>query len=89
MRLTQLAQTLSEDAIRQLLKLKRSSARIQALQKQRGKLMRQLVALDRRLGKAAGKAIGMPTKRRLSPAGRRRIILAQKRRWAAARAKKA
>ena len=90
MRLTQLAERLSESAIRQLLKLKKSSSRLKTLQKQRAKLMKQLVALDRKLGKAAGKAIGLPAKRRrLSPAGRRRIILAQKRRWAAAKSKKA
>ena len=89
MRLTQLAESLSESAIRQLLKLKKGSARMKALQKQRAKLMKQLAALDRKLGKAAGKAIGItPKRRRLSAAGRRRIILAQKRRWAAARAKK-
>ena len=86
MRLAILAQKLSENSIRALLKMKRRAQKVQGLKTQYQRLRRKLTSLDRKIQKMSTGATtldrGTPKHRRLSPAGRRRIVLAQKRRWA-------
>ena len=85
MRLAALAQKLSENSIRSLLRMKRQAQKVKGLKAQYQKLHRKLAAIDRRIQKMSTGATSLSrpkATRRLSAAGRRRIVLAQKRRWA-------
>ncbi|GEM_PF-6987664 len=87
MRLMNLAERLSENSIRALLRMKRQGRRLKILKTQYGRLRRKLATLDRRIQKLSTGATSLSAapkakRGRLSAAGRRRIILAQKRRWA-------
>ncbi len=85
MKLAALAQRLSESSIRSLLKMKRQGRKLKALKTQYQGLRRKLASLDRKIQKLSTGATSLSrpkARRRLSAAGRRRIVLAQKRRWA-------
>ena len=86
MRLAALAQKLSEDSIRALLRMKRQGRKVQVLKTQYQRLRRKLATLDRKIQKLSTGATSLSApktkRRRLSASGRRLIVLAQRRRWA-------
>ena len=87
MRLAQLAERLSVDSIRSLLKLKRRVSRLKTLQAEERRLRRQLTAVERKI-RSLGAASARKRRSRLSAAARERIRQAQKKRCAAFRSKK-
>ena len=88
MRMQRLADSLSEDAIRNLLKLKRQGRKVAGLKKALTGLLRKAERVAKQIAKIEGKGAPRP-KRKLSAAGRKRIAQAQKRRWAKAKKGKA
>ena len=86
MRMQRLADSLSEDAIRNLLKLKRQGRKVAGLKKALTGLLKKATKVAKQIAQIEGKGVPRP-KRRISAAGRRRIAQAQKRRWAASKKK--
>lgn len=90
MRLTTLAEKLSEASIRNLLVLKRRAFKVKGLKRQHDRLMQQAKHLERQISALMNREVSMGRarpKRRISAGARRRISIAQKKRWAAYRAK--
>ncbi len=87
MRLAKLAEKLSEDSIRELLKLKRRSQKVGKLKKELAGFLKKAARVAWQIAKLEGKVASRP-RRRLSAAGRKKISLAQKKRWAATKGKK-
>ena len=89
MQLTRLAQKLSENSIRKLLKLKRQHRKVKALKRTLAATLTKAARLAKRIATIEVGGQAKPRGRRLSAAARRRISRAQKRRWAARKGGKA
>lgn len=94
MKIANLVRKLSLAQLREMLKSKQRSERLAPLEAKRGRLLAALAKVDRGIALLSGGTVEAAQakperKRRLSAAGRRRIIAATKARWARVRAEKA